>query len=135
MARGEEVGMCLSTARAECELPLEDSSPARARQFLRGATCAEHAGHVLEDAVLLVSEVVTNSVVHGGPPIIVAVDCESTTGLRVRVRDGNSALPKPRVAELWEEGGRGLSLLERLSADWGVDPEPGDGKEVWFVLR
>jgi len=52
--------MCLSTARGVCELPLDDTSPARARQFLRRATCVEHAGHVLEDAVLLVSEVVTN---------------------------------------------------------------------------
>jgi len=127
--------MCLSTARGECELPLDDTSPARAREFLRRATCVEHQGHVLEDAVLLVSEVVTNSVVHGGPPIVVAVDCESTTGLRVRVRDGNRDLPKPRDAGVWEEGGRGLGLVERLSDDWGVDPEPGDGKQVWFVLR
>jgi anti-sigma regulatory factor (Ser/Thr protein kinase) len=85
--------------------------------------------------VLLVSEVVTNSVVHGGPPIIVAVDCETTTGLRVRVRDGSQDLPMPREADVWEEGGRGLGLVARLSDDWGVDPEPGDGKQVWFVLR
>jgi anti-sigma regulatory factor (Ser/Thr protein kinase) len=106
-----------------------------ARQFLRRATCAEHQGHVLEDAVLLVSEVVTNSVVHGGPPIVLAVDCEHTTGLKVRVRDGSHELPKPRDAGVWAGGGRGLGLLERLSDDWGVDPDPGDGKEVWFVLR
>lgn len=127
--------MCSSTARSECELPLEETSPALAREFLRRSTCAEHAGHVLEDAVLLVSEVVTNSVVHGGPPIVVAVDCESTTGLKVRVRDGNRDLPKPRETDVWAEGGRGLGLVERLSDDWGVDPEPGDGKQVWFVLR
>lgn len=127
--------MCLSTARGECELPLDETSPARAREFLRHATCAEHASHVLEDAVLLVSEVVTNSVVHGGPPIVVAVDCENTTGLRVRVRDGSHDLPKARDADVWAEGGRGLGLVDRLSDDWGVEPEPGDGKQVWFVLR
>ncbi|MEP6760143.1 MAG: ATP-binding protein [Sporichthyaceae bacterium] len=127
--------MCSSTARGECELPLDEKSPALARQFLRRATCAEHAGHVLEDAVLLVSEIVTNSVVYGGPPIVVAVDCESTTGLKVRVRDGSRDMPKPREAGVWEESGRGLGLLERLSDDWGVDPEPGGGKQVWFVLR
>lgn len=85
--------------------------------------------------MLLVSEVVTNSVVHGGPPIVLAVDCEHTTGLKVRVRDGSHELPKPRDAGVWAGGGRGLGLLERLSDDWGVDPDPGDGKEVWFVLR
>ena len=127
--------MCSSTARGEYELPRDERSPALAREFLRRATCPEHAGHVLEDAVLLVSEVVTNSVVHGGPPIVVAVDCDSTTGLKVRVRDGSRELPMPRDADVLAEGGRGLGLVERLSDDWGVDPEPGDGKQVWFVLR
>jgi anti-sigma regulatory factor (Ser/Thr protein kinase) len=127
--------MCASTARGECELPKDTNSPAAARRFLRQATCPEHAGHVLEDAVLLVSEVVTNSVVHGGPPIVVAVDCDSTEGLQVRVRDGSRELPKPRVAESTDESGRGLGLLELLSDDWGVETEPGDGKQVWFVLR
>jgi anti-sigma regulatory factor (Ser/Thr protein kinase) len=127
--------MCASTARGECELPLEESSPALARQFLRRATCPEHASHVLEDAVLLVSEVVTNAVVHGGPPIVVAVDCDSTSGLQVRVRDGNRALPTRRDPDVWEESGRGLSLVEMLSDGWGVETEPGDGKQVWFVLR
>jgi anti-sigma regulatory factor (Ser/Thr protein kinase) len=106
-----------------------------AREFLRRATCAEHAGHVLEKAVLLVSEVVTNSVVHGGPPIVVAVDCDSTTGLQVRVRDGSRELPRLRKPEIWDEGGRGLGLVDGLSDEWGVEPEPGDGKQVWFVLR
>jgi anti-sigma regulatory factor (Ser/Thr protein kinase) len=127
--------MCTSTARGEYELPLDETAPAMARQFLRRATCPEHASHVVEDAVLLVSEVVTNSVVHGGPPIVVAVDCDSSSGLQVRVRDGSRAMPSPRDPEVWEESGRGLSLVEMLSDDWGVEAEPGDGKQVWFVLR
>ena len=127
--------MCVSTARAELQLPQHETSPAAARQFLRRATCPEHAGHVVEDAVLLVSEVVTNSVVHGGPPIVVAVDCGSSDGLQVRVRDGSRELPLPRDARSTDESGRGLSLLEMLSDDWGVETEPGDGKQVWFVLR
>ena len=127
--------MCASTARGVCELPVDETSPAVARQFLQQATCPEHASHVLDDAVLLVSELVTNSVLHGGPPILVAVDCDSSKGLQVRVRDGSRQLPKPRDATVWEEGGRGLTLLEMLSVDWGVEVEPDDGKQVWFVLR
>ena len=127
--------MCASTARAVCELPRDETSPALARQFLRRASCTEHAGHVVEDAVLLVSEVVTNSVVHGGPPIVVAVDCDNSHGLQVRVRDGSPELPAPRTAQVWEESGRGLGLLDLLSDDWGVEVDPGDGKQVWFVLR
>ncbi len=80
--------MCQTTPRAEVELPVSREAPALAREFLRGSTCAEHHSEVVDDAVLLVSELVTNSVLHGGPPVVVAVDCDEAT-LQVRVRDGS----------------------------------------------
>lgn len=104
-----------------------------ARDFLRAATCTEHHNEVIEDAVLLVSELVTNSVLHGGPPLTVAVDCD-VDALQVRVRDGSRDLPSPRQARRADEGGRGLEIVATLSADWGVDPVE-DGKHVWFVLK
>ena len=125
--------MCQLTARAERELPITDEAPRLARSFLRSATCAQHGSHVLDDAVLLVSELVTNSVKHGGPPVVVAVDCDGE-GLQVRVRDGSPSLPEPRVAAPTAENGRGLELLQTISDAWGVDPE-ADGKHVWFVIR
>jgi anti-sigma regulatory factor (Ser/Thr protein kinase) len=125
--------MCQDTARAELRLPLSDEAPAVARDFLRSSSCATHHSEVVEDAVLLVSELVTNSVRHGGPPVVVAVDCDGDT-LQVRVRDGGKAMPQPRHAAQSDESGRGLELVRTISADWGVDPEP-DGKHVWFVLR
>lgn len=125
--------MCSTTPRAERELPVSREAPAQARAFLRASTCAQHNSHVVDDAVLLVSELVTNSVLHGGPPVVVAVDCDGEA-LQVRVRDGSPALPVPREAALTAENGRGMALLRDISADWGVDPEP-DGKHVWFVIR
>lgn len=125
--------MCQTTPRQERELPVSREAPALAREFLRGATCAEHHSEVLDDAVLMVSELVTNSVLHGGPPVVVAVDCTEDT-LQVRVRDGSSELPAPRDAQQTDESGRGLALVAEMSADWGVDPV-ADGKNVWFVLR
>jgi anti-sigma regulatory factor (Ser/Thr protein kinase) len=125
--------MCQTTPRQERELPVSREAPAQAREFLRGATCAEHHSEVLDDAVLMVSELVTNSVLHGGPPVVVAVDCTEDS-LQVRVRDGSSELPAPREAEQTDESGRGLTLVAEMSADWGVDPV-ADGKNVWFVLR
>ena len=125
--------MCQSTPRAEVELPVSREAPALAREFLRGSTCVEHHSEVVDDAVLLVSELVTNSVLHGGPPVVVAVDCDEAT-LQVRVRDGSSALPAPRDAAQSDEGGRGLALVAEMSADWGVDTEE-DGKHVWFVIH
>jgi anti-sigma regulatory factor (Ser/Thr protein kinase) len=125
--------MCQSTPRAQLELPVSREAPALARKFLRGSTCAEHHSAVVDDAVLLVSELVTNSVLHGGPPVVVAVDCDEAT-LQVRVRDGSPALPAPRDAARSDESGRGLALVAEMSADWGVDTEE-DGKHVWFVIN
>ena len=125
--------MCQTTPRQERELPVSREAPAMAREFLRSATCSEHHSEVLDDAVLMVSELVTNSVLHGGPPVVVAVDCMEDA-LQVRVRDGSSELPTPREAAQADEGGRGLALVAEMSADWGVDPVE-DGKNVWFVLR
>jgi anti-sigma regulatory factor (Ser/Thr protein kinase) len=125
--------MCQSTPRAELELPVSREAPGLAREFLRGSTCVEHHSEVVDDAVLLVSELVTNSVLHGGPPVVVAVDCDEAT-LQVRVRDGSPALPTPRDAAQGDEGGRGLALVAQMSADWGVDTED-DAKHVWFVIH
>jgi anti-sigma regulatory factor (Ser/Thr protein kinase) len=125
--------MCQTTPRAEVELPVSREAPALAREFLRGSTCAEHHSEVVDDAVLMVSELVTNSVLHGGPPVVVAVDCDEAT-LQVRVRDGSPSLPAPRDAATGDENGRGLALVAEMSADWGVDTEE-DGKHVWFVIH
>ncbi len=125
--------MCQTTPRAEVELPVSREAPALARDFLRGSTCVEHHSEVVDDAVLLVSELVTNSVLHGGPPVVVAVDCDEAT-LQVRVRDGSPTLPAPRDAATGDENGRGLALVAEMSADWGVDTEE-DGKHVWFVIH
>ncbi|MDQ1602584.1 MAG: hypothetical protein QOE01_429 [Actinomycetota bacterium] len=125
--------MCETTPRAERALPQSPQAPAIARSFLRHETCLVHTGAVVEDAVLLVSELVTNSALHGGPPIVVAAECDGHA-LQVRVRDGNATPPRPRQAAASDESGRGLELVDLLSSDWGVDPFE-EGKHVWFVLR
>ena len=129
--------MCEATARAELLLPLESTSPAAARRFVERSGCQAHGGAVLDDALLVISELVTNAVRHGGPPIVLAVDCDGAA-LHVRVRDGGPTLPTPRTAGADAESGRGMSLIDLLSSTWGVDPVPdeqGPGKEVWFELR
>jgi anti-sigma regulatory factor (Ser/Thr protein kinase) len=125
--------MCLTTPRAECELQVSHAAPARARRFLRIAACPEHHSALLDDAMVLVSELVTNSVLHGGPPLVVAVECDGTL-LQVRVRDGSSALPIPQAAGQSDENGRGLAMVAAMSDDWGVEPDAA-GKQVWFVLH
>lgn len=129
--------MCVATPAAMLLLPASSISPTAAREWARRAGCAEHAVELLDDALLLISELVTNAVLHGGPPIMLSLECDGDA-LRVRVRDGSPALPEPRDAGLDAEGGRGMTLVELLTDTWGVVPvadDHGVGKEVWFELR
>jgi anti-sigma regulatory factor (Ser/Thr protein kinase) len=98
-------------------------------------TCeAGDQGEVFDEAELLVSELAANAVLHGGPPIIVRVECDGGEGLRVSVTDGNPEPPNPRDAGPEAGSGRGLRLVDVISSRWGVDPRPGEGKVVWFRL-
>ena len=92
---------------------------------------------VADDALLLVTELVTNALLHGAGPLIVSVECVEH-GVRVLVRDGSPVLPQQRRAAPEDEGGRGLALLAELSHAWGARPaddQHGPGKVVWFELR
>ena len=126
--------MCLATPPAVLTLELDDQAPRRARQFLRKARCPEHNASVLDEAVLLLSELVTNAMKHGAPPITTEVACNGTSGMQVRVSDGDPTAPTARHAGPEDQSGRGVGLVDMLSDGWGVDPTP-NGKTVWFRLR
>lgn len=128
--------MCEHTPRRELSLPLDETAPSMARSWLREVGCGTHGVRLLDDATLLISELVTNALRYGGPPIVVAVDCDGA-GLDVRVRDGSPELPVPRAAAPDAESGRGYLLLDLLSQRWGVErePEQAGGKQVWFRLQ
>ena len=91
-------------------------------------------GETGEVTVLLVSELVTNAMRHGGEPIrLVAHTTQS--GLRVEVYDGNSdAFPAIRDIRPDAPGGRGLRLVDALADRWGTTEVAGDGKCVWFEI-
>ena len=87
---------------------------------------------LVETAVLLISEVVTNALLHAGTPIDVAAHLDED-GLRVEVGDGSLHLPVRRRYATTAGTGRGLMMLEQLVDDWGVSRHV-DGKTVWFRL-
>ncbi|WP_348540619.1 ATP-binding protein [Streptomyces sp. SPB4] len=87
-------------------------------------------------AELLVTELVTNALVHTEQGAEVAVTLVAAR-LRVEVRDFNARRPAPYVTSA-DDGthGRGLVLVQALADAWGVDPlAPGRGKVVWFELE
>ncbi|MFW6692462.1 ATP-binding protein [Streptomyces sp. MAR4 CNX-425] len=86
-------------------------------------------------AVAVLSELVANAVVHARVPPgrevhtrFVPVD----GGVRIEVHDASGELPVPRVPD--ESGGYGLTLVDELSARWGVAERGGVGKCVWAVI-
>lgn len=115
-------------------LPSDATAPGIAREFLAQACCGSHEAGVVEEAQLLVSELVTNAVRHGAPPIELQVRCAGGDRLQVRVRDSHPGVPRPREADLDAEGGRGLMLVDLVSDAWGHE-EDLDGKTIWFTLK
>ncbi|MFG2899250.1 SpoIIE family protein phosphatase [Streptomyces zaomyceticus] len=91
----------------------------------------------LDSAVLMVSEMVTNVLVHtdGDALLVAEIACgEKTRRLRVEVSDASDELPHKRHPGEMASSGRGLVLMEMLADAWGVDPR-GEGKAIWFELN
>jgi PAS domain S-box-containing protein len=105
---------------------------AEAREMVRDLLGAADGGDLLETAVLLVSEVVTNALLHAGTPIEVRASLDAD-GVRIEVGDGSPHLPVRRHYGATAGTGRGLMLLEQLADDWGI-VRTDLGKRVWFLL-
>lgn len=91
---------------------------------------------LITDAQLVVSELVTNAVMHGAGDIELRLDL-ADGALSVCVCDGGRAEPQRRGPGTTAEGGRGLALVAMLTQDWGFRPDGTGGKEVWarFAVR
>lgn len=118
-------------------LPPEPSSVGKARQFVERAVGEWAVGVDLDDAKLLVSELVTNALIHTGTLVHLQVELRDDV-LRVSVDDeGAPGSEVPTGGELpgvrLSVGGRGLAIVAVLAHRWGVEPQ-ASGKRVWFEL-
>ena len=108
---------------------------ARVAEALAAVEATEPGGgDLVETAQLLVSELVSNVLLHTDSPARLRLEVEAGV-LRVEVLD---ELPVPPVAGLLDPAavsGRGLLLVASLATRWGVRPTGGEGKAVWFELR
>ncbi|MEV4923044.1 SpoIIE family protein phosphatase [Streptomyces roseoverticillatus] len=126
------------TARAAATFEPVGRSVASARAFVRDTLQGWGHPDIIDDAVVLTSELVTNAVVHAGTAADVL--CMRTgTGVRVEVADRYPEREVPlqssarRIGGVDREGGRGLLLCAALATRWGVEYTPTH-KQVWFQL-
>lgn len=119
-------------------LPSHGASAGLARRQVREVLAQWDArADVVQDAVLAVSELVGNAVLHGGGPDVLLTLRLGGTRLRIEVQDGGpgwpAGLPGPCGAD--SEYGRGLLIVSRVAAAWGASPAPaGCGFLVWAEL-
>jgi hypothetical protein len=119
-----------------------------ARSFVRELLTAWGLAALIDDAELIITELVVNAVRHGmrGVPRLAPVGRSTqppvrlcllrrTSELMLAVTDPTSEAPVPQVADSNWESGRGLQIVGALSYVWGWSPIEGHGKAVWAVLR
>ncbi|MET7575091.1 SpoIIE family protein phosphatase [Streptomyces sp. NPDC005492] len=126
------------TARAAASFEPVGRSVATARSFVRDTLQGWGFADIVDDAVVLTSELVTNAVVHAGTAADVLC-LRSDDGVRIEVADHYPEREIPlqgaaiNMSSPDREGGRGLQLCAALASRWGVDYTPTQ-KLVWFQL-
>ncbi|MGW3633627.1 ATP-binding protein [Streptomyces sp. NPDC005122] len=128
----------MQVLQVQLEIRPDPAEVGRARRWARSRLAGsgiEADEPLAETLILLVSELVTNAVVHTGCPAVLrlslpGVPGESLGTVRLEVADSSDCPPRPRHAEGDETNGRGLELVDGLADRWGWNPE-GVGKSIW----
>jgi anti-sigma regulatory factor (Ser/Thr protein kinase) len=117
-------------------LPTDITAPIMARRSLRDAVAGRMGAAALDDALLVLSELVGNSVLHGGlgpgEPIEVRVKL-GPASICMKVVDEGGGFGAAAAAEQTPFGGRGLGIVDRLAMDWGHERD-GARTVVWAEL-
>jgi anti-sigma regulatory factor (Ser/Thr protein kinase) len=117
---------------AEVRVTAEYRSAGVARRFLRATLDGWDAAGFTDNAELILTELVTNAILHAKTEIVIRVDL-GASALRLEVADRSPRQPVARHYSAEATTGRGLSLVDALAERWGVQPEV-DGKTVWAEL-
>jgi anti-sigma regulatory factor (Ser/Thr protein kinase) len=125
---------------ADVDLPRSELAASVARQLVETLLLAwsnPDLADMVEDARVVVSELVTNSVVHAGNGCVLRLHvlAYDHASLHLAVSDESPQAPVVRQPTSEAEDGRGLQIIQRLSARWGADIDPAGGKRVWAELR
>lgn len=120
------------TAAEEIELGTGPDSVPRAR-WAATAFATRVAPALVDDVALVVSELVTNAVLHADPPAWLRLIDRGQGAIRVEVEDGNREIPRRAGYGEQADTGRGLALVAALARSWGIEATP-TGKVVWAEL-
>ena len=115
------------------ELRGDRRDPFAARRATRAFLDGRVDPPMCDDVLLVVSELVTNAVVHAGTDLTVRLQISSSR-LRVEVTDTAAQLPVMRDLDHVAERGRGMRIIARVADRWGVEPVGDRGKTVWAEL-
>ncbi|SCK07714.1 ATP-binding protein [Streptomyces sp. WMMB 322] len=125
--------------QVQLEIGADPAEVGRARRWARSrlACCGIGSDDArAETLLLLVSELVTNAVVHAGTPSVLRMllpGRQAAGAVRVEVADLSNCPPRQRHAEGDDTNGRGLELVSGLADRWGWQRE-GFGKRIWCEL-
>jgi anti-sigma regulatory factor (Ser/Thr protein kinase) len=111
-------------------LPPEPASAGSARRFV--AAALEPYDIDIDMVSLLVSELVSNVVLHAHTPLEVSVRTRGSH-IRVSVADESPLIPAMKQYAPDSVTGRGLTMIDSAAERWGID-ENADGKAVWFEM-
>lgn len=116
-------------------LPAAVEAPALARRATRDALASWRVAHLEDTALLIVSELVTNVVLHAQTPAaFMMLRLETARGvLRIEIQDADPSWPEPRTPASLDESGFGFVLVAALAGQWGIQETPS-GKAVWVEL-
>jgi hypothetical protein len=110
-------------------------APRNARAYARETCVGLVPQRLLDDVLLVVSELVTNASTHGRGKISLVLRVTADE-VFVTVQDyGQSLGPSPLAEESFEEHGRGLVIVAEVASSWGVHALGDSGKLVWCVVH
>ena len=121
---------------AQLDLDHDVTAPRAARRFVSDVLATWGLGDgVVERSQLLVSELVSNAVLHGSAPVRMSIvdDSGAAPGICVEVSNAGDGKPVMRRAERDELSGRGLQLIDELAVSWGTRSDDGR-TAVWFRI-
>lgn len=121
------------TPPAPLHLPEHPTAAGLARRHVRAELQAWGLQDMLDEVLLLTTELVTNVLVHAASAPRLVVEREGA-GVRITVLDDSPVLPAPRRFSTAATTGRGCQLLEELADEWDAERRESGGKAVWFVI-